>query len=88
MSIFITDLLAGILLVLSLLFLIISIIAYRRYRIGILLLTSVAFLLFLFKAIIYELNIYFEWDLQILQVFLLMDVIILIALYASVVKRG
>ena len=88
MSIFITDLLAGILLVLSLLFLIISIIAYRRYRIGILLLTSVAFLLFLFKAVIYELNIYFEWDLQILQVFLLMDVIILIALYASVVKRG
>jgi len=88
MSIFITDLLAGILLVLSLLFLIISIIAYRRYRIGILLLTSVAFLLFLFKAIIYELNIYFEWDLQILQVFLFMDVIILIALYASVVKRG
>ena len=88
MSIFITDLLAGILLVLSLLFLIISIMAYRRYRIGILLLTSVAFLLFLFKAIIYELNIYFEWDLQILQVFLFMDVIILIALYASVVKRG
>ncbi|MCD6276289.1 MAG: hypothetical protein J7J42_06065 [Thermoplasmata archaeon] len=88
MSIFITDLLAGILLVLSLLFLIISIIAYRRYRIGILLLTSVAFLLFLFKAIIYELNIYFEWDLQILQFSFLMDVIILIALYASVVKRG
>ncbi len=88
MSIFITDLLAGILLVLSLLFLIISIIAYRRYRIGILLLTSVAFLLFLFKAVIYELNIYFEWDLQILQFSFLMDVIILIALYASVVKRG
>ena len=88
MSIFITDLLAGILLVLSLLFLIIAIISYRRYRIGILLLTSVAFLLFLFKAVIYELNIYFEWDLQILQFSFLMDVIILIALYASVVKRG
>ncbi len=88
MILFPVDLLGGMLLVLSLILLVIALITYRRYHLRAAMISSVVFLLFFVKALIYEANIYFQWSLELMGIFFLLDVIILAALYFSIALRG
>jgi len=86
--IFLEDLLGGMLLVISLLLLIIAILTYRRYRFKAALISSIVFLLFFAKAVIYEVNTLLSLGLNMMSTFFLLDVLILITLYFAIAMRG
>ncbi len=88
MLIFASDVLAGILIVVALILLIVAIVAYRRYKLKAAIISFFVFLLFLIKGIIYEINLYYSWDLNIIAIFLGIDVAILISLYFALALRG
>ncbi|MCD6370367.1 MAG: hypothetical protein J7L63_02585 [Thermoplasmata archaeon] len=86
--IFLEDLLGGMLLLISLLLLIIAILTYRRYHFKAALISSIVFLLFFAKAVIYEANTLLSLGLDIMTTFFLTDVFILITLYFAIAMRG
>ena len=88
MLIFASDVLAGILIVVASILLIVAILAYKRYKLRAAIISFFVFLLFLIKGIIYELNVYYSLDLNILAIFLGIDVAILISLYFALALRG
>ncbi len=88
MVIFPSDILAGILIVSAFILLIVAIIAYRRYSLKAALISSAVFLIFLIKGLIYEMNIYLSMNLNIPEIFMALDVIILISLYFALALRG
>ncbi len=88
MVIFASDVLAGILIVVALILLIVAIVAYKRYKLRAAIISFFVFLLFLIKGIIYELNVYYSWNLDIMAIFLGIDVAILISLYFALALRG
>ncbi len=88
MEIFIEDLLAGIVIVVSAILLIVASIAYKRYRMGAALVAAFIFLMFLLKGILYEINNYMHLPFDLLTSFLLVDVIILVSLYFALALRN
>jgi len=88
MIIFAADILAGIIILVAFILLVVAILAYKRYGLKAGLISSFIFLIFLLKGVIYELNIYYSWGLDILAIFLALDVIILISLYFALALRG
>ena len=85
---FIDDILAGMVIVISLLLLVVALIAYRRYRIKAMLVNSFIFILFLINAIIYSLNSLFSFHLDMVFYFLLFDTVILFSLYFAIALKG
>ena len=85
---FIDDILAGMVIVISLLLLVVALIAYRRYRIKAMLVNSFIFILFLVNAIIYSLNSLFSIHLDMVFYFLLFDTVILFSLYFAIALKG
>ncbi len=85
---FIDDILAGMVIVISLLLLVVALIAYRRYKIKAMLVNSFIFILFLINAIIYSLNSLFSLHLDMVFYFLLFDTIILFSLYFAIALKG
>ncbi len=85
---FIDDILAGMVIVISLLLLVVALIAYRRYRIKAMLVNSFVFILFLVNAIIYSLNSLFSLHMDMVFYFLLFDTIILFSLYFAIALKG
>jgi len=88
MLIFASDIFAGILIVVAFILLIVAILAYKRYRLRAAIISFFVFLLFLTKGIIYELNVYYSWGLDIMAIFLGIDVAILISLYFALALRS
>ncbi len=82
------DILAGMILVVSLILTIVGLVAYRRYRMRGIIFSSVAFLIFLFESLIYVFNIFFNLHLDILFWTLLLNLVILIILYFSISVKG
>ncbi len=88
MIIFPADILAGIIILIAIMLSIVALLAYRRYGLKAALISLFIFLIFLLKGVLYELNIYYSWGLDILLIFLALDVIILISLYFALALRG
>ncbi len=86
--IFAADVLAGIVIVVSALLMLVALVAYRRYRIPAAGISILIFLMFLTKAAVYEVNIYMDWGMDIVPIFLLADVVILISLYFTLALRA
>ncbi len=82
------DILAGMILVVSLILTIVGLVAYRRYRMRGIIFSSVAFLIFLFESLIYVFNIFFNLHLDILFWTLLLNLVILFILYFSISVKG
>ncbi len=85
---FINDVLAGMVVILSALFTVIGCIGYIRYRIKAMLMTTIAFITFLAASLMYTLN-----SLQILSfntttLLLCSDIVILIFLYLTITVKG
>ncbi len=88
MTIFPSDILAGILILVSLILLLVAFMAYRRYRLKAAIISTVIFTIFLLKGIIYEANLYYSMNLNVPEIFMGLDVIILISLYFALALRG
>lgn len=88
MGIFLEDVLAGIVMVVAAVLMLVALVAYRRYRLGAAALSAVVFFIFLLKGLIYELNIYFNWGLNIISTFMLIDAVILLFLYFALALRS
>ncbi len=88
MVIFPSDILAGIIIMTAIILSIVALLAYRRYGLKAALVSLFIFLIFLLKGLLYELNLYFSWGLDILLIFLALDVVILISLYFALALRG
>ncbi len=85
---FITDILAGILLIVAAVLLIIASVGYKRYRIKGMIFAIVAFFIFFIKALIYELNTLLTLNIDFMEISLLLDITILITMYfALALKR-
>ena len=82
------DILAGMILIVSLILTVVGLVAYRRYRIRGMIFSSVAFLIFLFESLIYVFNIFFNLHLDILFWTLLLNLVILFILYFSISMKG
>jgi hypothetical protein len=88
MIIFASDILAGVLIIVSIILLIVAIIAYRRYKIKAAIISTFVFILFFLKGIIYELNALYSWNLNLMEIFISIDVTIMISLYFALALRG
>jgi len=88
MIIFAGDILAGIIIIVAIILLIVALLAYRRYGLKAALVSFFIFAVFLLKGIVYELNVYYSLNLDMLTLFLGLDVIILISLYFALALRG
>lgn len=88
MTIFPSDVLAGILILVSLILLVVALVAYKRYRLKAAIISALVFAIFLLKGIIYETNIYYSLNLNVPEIFMGLDVIILISLYFALALRG
>ncbi len=78
---FITDILAGIVLIIAAVLLIIASVGYKRYRIKGMVFAIVAFFIFFIKALIYELNALLTLNIDFMEISLLLDITILITMY-------
>jgi|GEM_PF-4878593 hypothetical protein len=88
MILFAEDILAGIMIIVAIILFIVALLAYRRYGLKAALVSAIVFAIFLAKGIIYELNIYYSLNLDIITIFLGLDVIVLISLYFALALRG
>ena len=86
--IFTSDLLGGMLVVISAILLILALVAYKRYLLKAAIVSAFVFALFLLKGLVYELNIYFQWQLDMLWIFMLVDIVIVLSLYLALSLRG
>lgn len=86
--IFTSDLLGGMLVVISAILLILALVTYKRYLIKAAIVSAFVFILFLIKGLLYEFNIYFQWHLNMLWVFMLVDIVIVLSLYFALSLRG
>ena len=82
------DILAGMILVISLILTVVGLVAYRRYRIKGMLFSTIAFLIFLIESLVYVFNIFFNLHLDMLFCLLLLNLVILVILYFSISLRG
>ncbi|NPA76073.1 MAG: hypothetical protein GXO25_08355 [Euryarchaeota archaeon] len=82
-----SDILAGIVLILSALFVFLSVIGYRRYKLKALLMNIVVFSLFFIDSLLYALNSLYSLGLDMLMLFLLSDVVILVVMYLAVALK-
>ena len=82
------DVLAGMILVVSLILTVVGLVAYRRYRLRGILFSTVAFLIFLVESLIYVFNIFFNLQLDVLFWLLLLNLAILVTLYFSISLKG
>ena len=82
------DVLAGMILVVSLILTVVGLVAYRRYRLRGILFSTVAFLIFLVESLIYVFNIFFNLQLDMLFWLLLLNLAILVILYFSISMKG
>ncbi len=88
MVIFASDIVAGILLVTSLILLLVAVITYKRYGIKAAAISTLVFVLFFIKGVIYVLYVYYALNLDIIAAFMTIDVAILISLYFALAFRG
>ncbi len=86
--IFTSDLLGGMLVVISAVLFILALITYKRYLIKAAILSAFVFALFLIKGLLYELNLYFQWRLDMLWIFMVVDIVIVLSLYFALSLRG
>ena len=82
------DILAGMILVVSLILTVVGLVAYKRYRLKGMIFSTTAFLIFLLESLIYMFNIFFNLQLDILFWTLLLNLVILIILYFSISLKG
>ncbi len=85
---FINDVLAGMVLVISLLLAIVAIVAYRRYRLKAMLFNSVVFILIAVNMVLYALNALWNLGMDMIMVFLAFYVVILFSLYFAISLKG
>ncbi len=85
---FINDILAGMVMVISILLIFVAILAYRRYRIKAMLINTFIFSLFLINSVIYALNSLMNLHLDMVFYFLVFDTVILFSLYFAMALKG
>ena len=78
------DIVAGMLMVVSAILSVVALIGYIRYRMKGMILSFVAFLIFLIESVLYTLNIFIKLKLDMLFWVLLLNLIILFVLYFSI----
>ncbi len=85
---FTNDILSGMVLILSVVLMTVSLLAYNRYRLKAMLFNFVAFFMFFLNALIYSLNSLLSLNIDVVFYFLLFDLIILVALYLGIAVKG
>ena len=78
------DILAGMILIVSLVLFLVAVIGYRRYRIKGMIFSSIVFLLFFIESLIYILIVLFNLKMDIIFITFLLNLIILFFLYFAI----
>ncbi len=85
---YLRDIFAGIVIVLSLIFIMLSIAGYRRYRVPALRINILVFAIMLVDAVIYTLNTLYNLGVDTVLVFLISDSAILVGMYLALSMKG
>ncbi len=85
---FTNDILSGMVLIIAVVLMTVSFLAYNRYRLKAMLFNFVAFFMFFLNALIYSLNSLLSLNLDVVFYFLLFDLIILVTLYLGIAVKG
>ncbi len=78
------DVLAGMILVVSIILTVVALIAYKRYRMRGMLLSAAAFFIFFIEGLLYVFNIFLNLKLDMLFWTFLLNLVILFVLYFSI----
>ncbi|GEM_PF-4340646 len=85
---FINDVLAGMVLVVSSLLTIVALVGYRRYRLKAMIFNALVFAIMLIGMVVYILNILFEFGFDEVTILLSVDAFILFLLYFAMSFKG
>ena len=79
-----TDVLAGMVLIVSVILFVVALVGYWRYRVKGMVFSALVFLLFFIESLIYVIYIIFNWKIDMLFILFLLNLIILFSLYFAI----